>query len=369
MNLFDDEMDQDEFDAENDAASGGVPPAVPAPRANPDLVGFEAVEKQFITWWQDGVLPHTLILAGAHGIGKATLAYRLARFLLANPAPAGADMFGDAVVPENLGVAAGHPVFLKVASGGHPDLMTLARAVNDKTGATQAEIVVEGAREVPSFLRRTASDGGWRVVIIDEAETLNRNAQNALLKILEEPPSKALLILVTQSAGALIPTIRSRARVMALDAPPFDVFATLMRRYRPDLPEGDLALLGRVTGNAPGRALSLLDQGGMEAIREALDLPRALPRMDDATLWTMAEKMAVKSTPDPLAGMLDMTAWMLRDEARSAGAADRLDRVKACLATLDALEDHRAMCDRGNLDRRYMAMGALRILQTGLRAG
>lgn len=362
MSLFDDDIDQDEFDAAEDKTTG-APPLAPDPRANAELLGHTALEKQLLGWWEGGTMPHTLILAGPQGVGKATLAFRLARFLLANPAPSGGDMFGSAPQPQSLDVPAGHPVFAKVASGGHPDLLSLARAVNDRTGQLQSEITVESAREVPVFLRRTASDGGWRVVVIDEAECLNRNAQNALLKILEEPPAKALLILVTQSVGALIPTIRSRARVM--DVPPLDAqtFTLLLRKYRPEVSAADTELLGRLSGNAPGRAMELLDQGGMSAIREALSLMDSVKQTPDADLWLLAEKMAVKSTPDPLSGMMDITAWSLRDAARKAATANDNIALKQALDTLDALERHRAMCENGNLDRRHMAFGALRILQ------
>lgn len=362
MSLFDDDVDQDEFDAAEDKTTG-APPLAPAPRANPDLQGLEAVESQLLGWWQSGAMPHTLVIAGPQGIGKATLAYRLARFLFANPAPAVDDMFGAAPVPTNLSLPASHPVFSKVAAGGHPDLMTVERQLNEKTGQLQSEIVVETARDVPNFLRRTASDGGWRVVIIDEAETLNRNAQNALLKILEEPPAKALLVLVTQAVGALIPTIRSRARVLNVDAPSAATFTALMRKYRPDLSAADTELLGRISGNATGRAMALLDQGGMAAIRESLSLLDGLRSVPDAELWLLAEKLAVKSTPDPLEGMFDVTAWALRDTAKKAAASNDNAAIKRALDTLDALERHRQACENGNLDRRHMALGALRILQ------
>lgn len=362
MNLFDDDIDKDEFDAAEDKASG-APPLAPEPRANSDLQGLGVAEAQLLSWWQSGAMPHTLIIVGPQGIGKATLAFRLARFLFASPAPAGANMFGSAPAPTSLAIPATHPVFAKVASGGHPDLMTVQRLVNEKTGQLQSEIIVETAREVPVFLRRTAADGGWRVVVVDEAECLNRNAQNALLKILEEPPPKALLVLVTQAVGALIPTIRSRARVLQVTAPAPDVFTSLMRKYRPELSGPDTELLGRISGNAPGRAMALLDQGGIAAIRESLALLGTLKQTPDADLWLLAERLAVKGTPDPLMGMLDVTAWALRDEAKKAAASNANAQIKRALAALDALERHREACDKGNLDRRHMALGALRILQ------
>ena len=225
--LFDDDLPEDDdaapadLMAEREAALAA--PSIPDPRANTELVAHAAAEARLLEWWQSGTLPHTLVLAGPQGIGKATLAFRLARFLLTRPDPPGqgGGLFGADPLPETLAVPADNPVARQVAALGHPDLMALARGMNEKTGRAYGEILVDDVRAVPLFLRKTAAEGGWRVVVIDEAETLNRNAQNALLKILEEPPPRTLLILIAQSAGALIPTIRSRARVMAGRLSPF----------------------------------------------------------------------------------------------------------------------------------------------------
>jgi len=369
MSLFDDDIIDDDDDIEADDGAGlstAVTP--PDPRANPDLVAHEAIESQLIDWWQSGSFPHTIIFSGPAGVGKATLAFRLARFLFANPKYESGGLFGATPVPETLAVARDNPVFARVASGGHPDLMSVARTANDKTGNIHAEILVDDVRDVPTFLRKTASEGGWRCVVIDEAETLNRNAQNALLKILEEPPAKALLMLVTQATGALIPTIRSRARVINVDAPDATTFAALLRKYKPELTSGDIELLSRLSQGAPGRALALLEQGGMAAIRDVFVMLDNLPRANDADIWLAAEKMAVKSTPDPMAAMLDIADWVLRDYARAAAKKDEAAPLKHWLTALDALERHRAMCDKGNLDRRHTALGALRILQQGMKS-
>lgn len=365
MSLFGDDDEALDEVAEKQIAAAA--PSVPDPRANTDLSGHEATEQQLIAWWASNTMPHTLILAGPQGIGKATLAFRLARFLFANPDAPKDDMFGAAPMPESLNIPQTHPVYAQVASGGHPDLMSVTRAVDERRGTLHDEILVDDVREVPLFLRKTAAEGGWRVVIIDEAETLNRNAQNALLKILEEPPARALLILIAQTPGALIPTIRSRARVLQLDAPDATSFGTLMRRYRPDLSAPDVELLSNITSNAPGRALALLDQGGMAAVHNVLAMLDTLPAAPDKDVWIFAEKLAVRGEPDPLYGMLDLSAWALQNRARAAADQDNQTMRKA-LQTLDALERHRTLCDKGNLDRRHMALGALRILQQGLKA-
>ena len=365
MSLFDDDEAMDEVEAKEAALAG---PTAPEPRANPDLIAHDKIEKEILRWWETDTVPHTLILTGPQGIGKATFAFRLARFLLTHPDAPGDGLFGAEPAPSSMAVSATNPVSQRVASGGHADMMSLALTMNEKTGNMHTEILVDEVREVPLFLRKTAAEGGWRVVIIDQAEKLNRNAQNALLKILEEPPPRALLILVTQTAGALVPTIRSRSRVVQMDAPEMADFNTLMRKYRPDLSTGDIELLADVAGRAPGRALALLDQGGMAAIRGTLSMLDGLPTADDKTLWTMAEKLAVKATPDPLEGMLDVTVWSLQARARAAAAENANHAIKSALQTLDSLERHRTLCDKGNLDRRHMALGALRILQNGMKA-
>lgn len=366
MSLFGDDEDLHDEVAEKETALNA--PSVPTPRLNPDLIAHGAIEVQLLDWWAKGAMPHTIILSGVPGIGKATLAFRLARFLFTHPDTPGGGLFGAEPTPTSLAIPESDPVFQRVASGGHSDLMSVARTMNERTSRMHDEVLVDDVRTIPLFLRKTAGDGGWRVVIVDEAETLNRNAQNALLKILEEPPPRAVLILITQTAGALIPTIRSRARVLHMDAPPLADFTALMRKYRPDLTTSDIELLGQVSANAPGRALSLLDQGGIAAIRNTVDMLDTLPQAEDKALWTMAEKLSVRGEPDPLYGMLDVSAWALRTRATAAALKDQAGPMKNYLNTLDQLERHRTTCDKGNLDRRHMALGALRILQAGMKA-
>lgn len=368
MSLFDDDAIDDDLDIdENDAPATVAAPAFLEPRLATELSGHESTEKQLIDWWQSGKMPHALILTGPAGIGKATLAFRLARFLLTNPNPPVDDMFGPAVIPETLSTPANTPVFQQVASGGHPDLMAIARTMDDKRGVMHGEILVNEVRAIPLFMRKTAGEGGWRVVIVDEADTLNRNAQNALLKILEEPPARAILILVAGAAGSLIPTIRSRARVLSLEAPSRETFIALMKKHRPDLSAADTELLATISACSPGRAVNLLDQGGMAAIRSVFSLFDELAKAPDSEMWTMAEKLSVRSTPDPLEGMLDLTTWVLHDRAHKAAQAEEGARLTITLKTLDALAAHRTACDKGNLDRRHLALGALRILQHGLK--
>src|SRR5262249_37067052 len=137
----------------------------------------------------------------------------------------------------------GDPLFQQVASGGHPDLLTVERSFDEKRGRMREEIVVEDVRAVGAFLRLTAGAGGWRIVIVDSADELNRNAANALLKILEEPPNRALLLLVAHAPGRLLPTIRSRCRTLSLSALKPDAIGDLLDRYCPSLAADEREIL------------------------------------------------------------------------------------------------------------------------------
>ena len=162
------------------------------PRHTADLIGHAEAERVLLEAHRSGRLPHAWLLAGQKGIGKATLAFRFARFLLCGES--GLDMFGTP--PANLFVDPSEPVFSRIASSGHSDLLTVERSWNDKTNKWRGEIGVDDVRRLGPFFSQTAAEGGWRIAIVDAADEMNRNAQNALLKILEEPPSKGLLLLV-----------------------------------------------------------------------------------------------------------------------------------------------------------------------------
>src|SRR4029077_16302490 len=117
---------------------------------------------------------------------------------------------------EGLAIAPDSGAFRRVASGGHGDLLTVERAYALRRRRLRGEIIVDNTREIGAFLRLTPAEGGWRVVIVDGADEMNRNAANSLLKILEEPPRRTLLVLVAHSVGLLLPTIRSRCRHISL---------------------------------------------------------------------------------------------------------------------------------------------------------
>lgn len=176
------------------------------PKQQHALIGHTAAEQQIVQAIAGGRMPHAWLITGEEGVGKATLAYRFARFMLSNKK-----------VADALAVEAENSASKLISAGSHPDLLVLERPFDEKKGRYLQNIPVEDVRKISPFLRLTASQGKWRIVIVDGAGSLNRNGQNAILKILEEPPENALIILTAESAASLLPTIRSRARVLKLN--------------------------------------------------------------------------------------------------------------------------------------------------------
>ena len=236
----------------------------PEPRANPDLVGQDAAQSVLDRALRSGRLPHGWLLSGPEGIGKATLAYRFARTLLAGP---------EAIEP-SLGLAPDHPVFRQVAQGFHPDLTVLEPERDPKTGRVKSEIPVAAARAATAALQATAAMGGYRVVVVDGAERLNRNAANALLKVLEEPPPAAVLILVSHRPAQVAATLRSRCAKLALARLPDSLVVEALARWAPALDgaqRGAVALLAR---GSIGRGLALAEEDWLPLYRrlaECLD--------------------------------------------------------------------------------------------------
>jgi len=248
------------------------------PRANPAFLGHQAAVASLFHAASSGRLHHGWLISGPAGIGKATLAFRFARWLLAGAATA------DFAVPES------HPVFRRVAANTHPDLFTVERRINEKTDKLQSEIVIKTVREAIGFMHHTPAEGGWRVVIIDGAEDMNTQTANALLKLLEEPPKRAILLLVTSAPGRLLPTIRSRCRALALGNLSEAEVAALLADYAPELGASERARLAGLAEGSIGTALALAAEGGLSLaglVEEALAAPVAPERAQ-----SMAESIA-----------------------------------------------------------------------------
>ncbi|MSO75683.1 MAG: DNA polymerase III subunit delta' [Alphaproteobacteria bacterium] len=335
-------------------------------RESADLVGHGPAERLFLDAWLSGRPHHAWLLSGPRGIGKATLGYRIARFVLGGGgAPS---LFGTG--PSDLVMATDDPVFRRVAAGSHPGLLTIERGLNPR-GGLRAEIVVDDARRVHDFLHLHASDGGWRVVLVDSADELNENAANALLKILEEPPAKALLILICHNPGRLPATIRSRCRRLTLSPLGSGDVVRLLLARRPGLAEAQATMLAGIAEGSIGAALRLVDEGGAELSDELFGLLQPLPRLELGAVHRFCDRLAAPSGEGAYRSVTDLLLpWWLARQVRDLvdRRVDRpaLDRWVAVWEKIARLFDR---ADRVNLDRRMVVLTAFLALQATARAG
>jgi DNA polymerase-3 subunit delta' len=280
----------------------------PHPRATGVLFGHAGAEAALLAAYRTARVPHAFLLVGTKGIGKATLAYRMARFVLSHPDPAAAAV----AAATSLAVDAGHPVARRIAAQAQGDLLVLERTLNEK-GVLRQQIAVDDMRRTVSFFGSTAGEGGWRIAIVDAVDELNRSSANALLKVLEEPPQRALLLLISHSAARVPATLRSRCRLVTLrPLAAADVAEAVAAATGAAANDPQIAAAAAAAEGSVARALALLDEDALALRQQALDLLDALPRLDANALHALGEALA-GSDAAPLAAFVDtVNAWLSR---------------------------------------------------------
>ena len=256
------------------------------PIVTEELVGHTRAERAFLETIAAGRIPHAWLMSGPRGIGKMTLACRIARFQLARQD--GGKLFS---LPETMRMDCEDPIFRRILAGGHGDFKILEREVNERTKKRRSDIIVEQIRKLGRFYTMTSAEGGWRVAIIDGAEEMNRNAANALLKLLEEPPKRSLLLLVSHAPGRLPPTIRSRCRHLVLRPLKESEAMAVMEKQAPALDRNDALSLVRLAEGSPGRALAIAAEGGLEIYDELLTMVEKLPELDFTTVHALGDRL------------------------------------------------------------------------------
>lgn len=326
------------------------------PRSTMALFGHDAAEQALLAAYRTGRMPHAWLITGPAGIGKATLAYRLARFVLVHPEPASAE-----VAPaRSLAVAAEHPVARRVATQTQGDLLVLERRLNEKTGKLLQDIAVDDVRKTVTFFGATAGEGGWRIAIVDAVDELNAAGANALLKIVEEPPRRSLLLLVAHSPARVLPTIRSRCRVLALR--PLD---------QADVARAVAAALGRaaddpviiaaagVADGSVARAIALCG-GPLLTVRERVTaLLERLPQVDPRSLHALADLLE-RAEREAFATFVEaVQEWLSKELHRPPQDVRRLAPLAEAWGRID---DAARELDTYNLDRRPFTFQVFRWL-------
>ncbi len=304
--------------------------SAPEPRANPILLGHSQAEATILDAIHAERMHHAWLITGSEGVGKATLAFRFARRLLAGSLLAGHD------ADDTLHLDPAHPVFRRVAASAHADLLTIERVFNEKTRRMKTQIAVDDVRRINGFMSLTPAEGGWRVVVLDGAEELNAASANALLKILEEPPPRAILLLVCAAPGRLLPTIRSRCRRLRLTSLADEPMHRLLSQYLPELGDHERGRLVALAEGAPGRALMLAEDEGLKLALLVDQLLADLPAVPASRGYEVADAIGRGETG--FSTFMDLlranVAAAVRDSVR--GRADPAQARLVALRPLDA---------------------------------
>ncbi|SFT51268.1 DNA polymerase III subunit delta' [Sedimentitalea nanhaiensis] len=294
-------------------------PGAPHPRETARLFGQDAAQDDFLRAFTSDRLHHGWLLTGPRGVGKATLAWRIARFLLATPPPQNDGMSGAPLGPTTLDIDPDHPVAHRVQAGADPGLATITRTVNDKTDRMREEIVVDDIRRLNRFFGLSATDGGRRVVIVDAADEMNTSAANALLKMLEEPPARTTLLLISHQPSRLLPTIRSRCRTLRLAPLNSAHMQAALAQTGVVLPDTQqqTEYLAALAAGSVGAALRLINQGGLQIYAELIAILESLPRLDRRRALALAEAAAQKGASDKFELLLNLIDIVMARLART----------------------------------------------------
>ena len=333
------------------------------PYQNPYLIGHDEEVKLFLSAYNSGALHHGWLITGDEGIGKATLAYKIARFLLS---------VKDGEKYNSLDVDVNGTVFAQVAQKSHPDFKVLERDFTDtdkkklikainqgeevdeemtQSLKRSAVIKVEDVRDVVEFLSKKSFNDSWRVVIVDSADDLNVSSANALLKILEEPPLKSILLLISHNPGKLLPTIRSRCAKLALKPLAENEVASLLRRYKPSLPETEVTGLAKIAAGSIGRAIKYAENDALEMYEDIKKICYAGAKCDGTLLLDLANQVSA-----------DEDCWDLFVELVCRFARDNLPDAAHPREFYEAYEQVLKVFDetvRVNMDKKMAALQVL----------
>jgi DNA polymerase III subunit delta' len=274
--------------------------AVPHPRETLDLFGHREGEKALLDAYRSGRIPHAWLIGGAQGIGKATLAYRMARFVLAHGNP----LAGAVQRAETLWVDASEPAARHIASGAHGSLLTLERTLNDR-GVLRTVITVDETREAIPFFGSTAAADGWRLCIVDTVDELNPNAANALLKILEEPPQQSLFLLISNAPGRVLATIQSRCRKLLLRSlSTTEVISAAAKASGLAPNDPALADAAAASEGSVARAIRLLGGDALKLQQRTAALLATLPQLNARELQALGDALPL-SDREALSAFID----------------------------------------------------------------
>jgi DNA polymerase III subunit delta' len=322
---------------ESDAYEGA-----PHPRFARSLIGHAAAEGEFLNAYRSQRLAHAWLLGGPEGVGKATLAWRFARFILAEPDPTSA----RARDAHDLAVDFEAPAVRQALALAHPDIVVLRRSWNAQAKNFYSEIRVEDVRNALQLFQKSAGAGGWRICVVDSAEDLNRAGANALLKMIEEPPPRSLFLVVAHKPGQVLPTIRSRCRRVTLEGlGPADIARVIGGLGEPwsAAAEADVSRAASSANGSVREALKRIDPASAETGAMIAAAITRLPEVDFREIHRLADVVSARGAGDAFDGLMNALYDWLSARARAGGQAARLasiaevwDKIRAATREAEA---------------------------------
>ena len=327
------------------------------PRETTVLFGHRDAELELLNAYRGGRIPHAWLIGGAQGIGKATLAYRMARYVLAHRNPGATEVQRA----ETLAVEPSDPVARHVASGAHGSLLTLERTLNDK-GVLRTMITVDETRETISFFGSTAAVEGWRLCIVDTVDEMNPNAANALLKVLEEPPRQSLFLLVSHAPARVLPTIQSRCRKLPLrPLATDDVIRAAAQAANLAIDDPALAEAAEAAEGSVARALTLLGGDTIKLHQKTAALLATLPQVDPRELHALGDALG-GSDRVALAAFIDSVDRWVSDRLRIDDANANLPRLARLAEVWEKINRAARDTQDYNLERKPLVFSVFGLL-------
>lgn len=354
MDLFGDALPQTQMQTAEPVVQDSAEPiksndnTLATPKAMSFCLGHQKQKDYLLKLHKDNHLPHALILQGVKGIGKATFVYNIIKSL---------------VEPSHQAL---------VSSGAHPDILNIEPTEGKKN------LEVEKIRQVNPFLHRTASMGGMRIVVIDDANTMNRNAQNALLKALEEPPKNTVIFLITHNLGSLIPTIKSRAQTLSFEPLNQDDFVTLLQKHDSDLSAFNIQILFHLSRASIGTAIYLIENNALEVIESLSKIFLKYPEWNWSEIHILAQELGRKGQENTYKAFEHILLAFIQNllfakaklntqstpylEEAFASFSHYNSSIQKLSKICEELSTHFNMIENSNLDKQQGVMGAFSIL-------
>lgn len=289
----------------------------PHPRETTQLLGQDKAQADFLTAFNSSRLHHAWLITGPRGVGKATLAWKIVRFLLAQPGDTGGMFAKEPPASDMLDIAADHPIARRVATLGEPRLLLCRRPWDEKLKRHKRDITVEETRALKGFFQLSAADGGWRVAIVDAADEMNNSAANALLKILEEPPEKTIILMISHQPARLLPTIRSRCRELRCDRLNGADLSHALQNAGFEAGQNPESLAELANGSV-GEAIRIIAQDGLKLYTDLTGLVLQAPQMDRLVALKLANACVGKGNEAVYDLTLRLVQQMLARIARYA---------------------------------------------------